>query len=696
MRVLLLSVALAASVSAQDAPEAGASEAVGGPLAEARAALAAGDSARAEAIAARHYRADRLRRDAEAEGLHRIRLAMHLAGFGLDSFLPRTFRQQQITDVAERLLAMNPADTLAIRVLSEDAVHTALTLTDRVNAGATSFPTASGAPASFVSPREVRIRTARSRFDMDAREAMTPNLDGSAQAAAAKRRLAGLLETWRREAPTDRRPYRYALTVGALDAAWDDVLATAEAMRDAFRDDPEAGLALGLAQFRLGEATASAATFAEALAPLEAGLRARYEDLGPLLTPEERDAYAADSAAFATAYWAAADPRRLTPANERRAEHRARVVEADLLFGRDAADLFAPAPWPPRGAETDRGRIWVRYGRPDRITQFTVSADAVPTYGGRGPYAIWDYDGFRFVFGYNQERGAYLTFSPQARAFTDRRTRSSAQNDDYVAQDRRMQRDDPTQTQVRPDVEVPVLVSRFRRSDGSTEAVVAYGAAVEDLEDAEAGVFALAEGATVAQAPGRLGGGGRTLRTEAGALATGAATVPLAGADALRAEVAVGDTWGASDVSVAPLGGGFGLSDLLLAASVDEGTGGSVVRDGLSITPVPLGVFRVGDPVHVYVEAYGLAVEDGRTRYTVEASLVPAARRGGLIGRIFGRGQRPAVSVAADEEGSRATEAAHRVIDTADQRPGTYTLRLTVTDRATGEAASAERVVTLE
>ncbi|MEM1116951.1 MAG: GWxTD domain-containing protein, partial [Bacteroidota bacterium] len=574
--------------------------------------------------------------------------------------------------------------------LLDDAAQTAVTYRDRVSE--TDFS------AQFVSVREVRSRLSRSRFDLDQRGEIATPLDASAASAEAaddaRDHAAALAEA----GALSPIAGRFALAAAVARSDWEAVRRLGATLGPV--DPARARLAEGLALHRLGDAEAAAAAFEAALAALPEAEAARLLDLTPLLTPDEQAAYRADPAAVAEAFWAREDPRRLTDANERRAEHLARTVEADVLFGRTAGDLFTDRPL--RGAQTEPGRIWIRYGRPLRSASFTLSTDDVPAYAEdlfgqqTPPYAVWEYDGFRFVFDDPNFVSDYRTYSPPAAAFSSRRYGTAVQNDDYVAQDRRMQRDDPAQTQVRPDVEVPVLVSRFRRSDGSTEAVVAYGAAVEDLEDAEAGVFALADGATVAQAPGRLGGGGRTLRTEAGALATGAATVPLAGADALRAEVAVGDTWGASDVPVEPLGGGFGLSDLLLAASVDEGTGGSVVRDGLSITPVPLGVFRVGDPVHVYVEAYGLAVEDGRTRYTVEASLVPAARRGGLIGRIFGRGQRPAVSVAADEEGSRATEAAHRVIDTADQRPGTYTLRLTVTDRATGEAASAERVVTLE
>src|SRR5690606_29614581 len=59
---------------------------------------------------------------------------------------------------------------------------------------------------------------------------------------------------------------------------------------------------------------------------------------------------------FASVYWARGDPLYLTPWNEYRAEHQARVALAELLFGEPMTDL--------RGWETDRGLILIRYGLP--------------------------------------------------------------------------------------------------------------------------------------------------------------------------------------------------------------------------------------------------------------------------------------------------------------------------------------------
>jgi hypothetical protein len=169
-----------------------------------------------------------------------------------------------------------------------------------------------------------------------------------------------------------------------------------------------------------------------------------------------------------------------------------------------------------------------------------------------------------------------------------------------------------------------------------------------------------------------------------------------AGEVRVEAEGDGGTAWGAATEPIQPLAGGFGVSDLLLATSVDDEGRGPVVRGGLGIVPTPRAAFPTPDPVYVVLEAYGLGLEDGRTRYTVEATLRPEARRGGLLGLIFGRGQGPGVSVRTEASGSRPDDLVSFFVDVRDQDPGEYTLTVTVADETSGASASAERRVTLE
>ena len=153
---------------------------------------------------------------------------------------------------------------------------------------------------------------------------------------------------------------------------------------------------------------------------------------------------------------------------------------------------------------------------------------------------------------------------------------------------------------------------------------------------------------------------------------------------------------GGAVLEVEPLAAsGFGVSDLLLATSIDDDGRGPVVRDGIGIVPVAVASFPTGDPVWVYLEVYDLALEGGRSSYTVEAELRPVARRGGVVGALFGRGQGPGVSVRTEAQGDRSTESVAFFVDVSDQPPGDYTLRVEVRDEQTGAVASSSRAVVL-
>ena len=641
------------------------------------AALARGDSSRA-------YEAVRgaLARDAFNPALHRARLRLELEGVGTGN-LPRVMRQQQYVDTARALLRLVPNDTLALRILVADAVWTVLSVHDRV----TPLSTRSAiSGAGFVSRQEIAARMGRSRFDIDARRALAGDLDASGPARKARRDAGDWIATWRTAAPSDPRAYAAAVSIAAVDGAWAEALDAAQALRAARPDLAAGDLFAGLAHYRLGDAETATAAFDRALGALGPHERAHYENLTPLLTPDQRAAYEADPQRVAADFWAASDPRRLSALSERRAEHLARVVEADLLFGRTLATRFDPTPPPARGAETEQGRIWVRYGRPDRTTRFSPNDNGVDAYGD-SRFAVWDYADFRFVFDDPDRDGGYRTYSPPASAMS---RSPRAADDDFVLQDREMQRDAPQQTQYAPGdlLDVPVLASRFRVPGGGTRVVVGYGVPTGSVTS---GVFVLDAAERVTEQERRT----VVVRDPAGQ--TEAAALSLAGSS-VRVEVETdgGRRWGAAEVPLSPLpGSGFGLSDLLLALSADESEAGPIRVGDVSVAPASRGVFGVTEPIAVVVEVYGLTLRDGRSDYAVEASLTPVDRRRGLR-RLFGRRRTAGVAVAFDAQGDRSTEATSTLIDASGQEAGRYMLTFTVTDRATGQTASVTREILLE
>lgn len=683
MRTLVLLLAFCSVAAAQSSAD--------DPSAAVERLLAAGDSAAADrAVDAA------IRQSPDDAALRRLRLALYLDGRGT-SRLARWMRHEQIADAAKALLRRAPTDTLALRVLVDDAVWTAVNWHDRVELGQVRYDGRS----EFVSQEEIRARLARSRFDTDARETMSPFLDRSQRARKAHEEAVELLATWFGQDAGAARAHEAAITLAVLTQNWDGALDLARRFQ-AVSDDPRADLYAGLALYRTGDAAGSEAAFDRAIEGLSVADRARYTDVRSLIPLDQRAAYDADPEAAARAFWTTADPRLLTEVNERVAEHRARVVEADLLFGWSGDDLFTLAR--PRGAETDQGQIWVRYGRPDRAIRYMIDTErGVPAYGGGRftVYGSWDYPDFQFVFDDPERDGTFRTFSPPATAFGSPGTAMSARNDDFVMQDRELQRFDPQRTQDAPrrPLDVPALASRFLAPDGGTDVVVGWGVPLDSVAaPVRTGAFAVAGGAVrdrVVQDRQRLAPG----RAVGGQWAE-AATVRLPAAGTVRVEVEGdgGDAFGSAAFDLSPLagGGGLGVSDLLLALSVDEDGQGPVVRRGVGLVPAPRAAFSTDDLVWVYLEAYGLTLGGGRSRYTVEATLRPEARRGGLLGRLFGRGQGPGVSVRTEAEGTQAVEAVTFFVDVGAQRPGRYTLRVEVRDEATGATASAERDVVLE
>ncbi|WP_412062873.1 tetratricopeptide repeat protein [Rubrivirga sp. IMCC45206] len=644
------------------------------PIDRARSLLASGDTVAAYGVVQAAVR--ETPRDPD---LRRLQIRLRLAGQGTRG-MAFGMRSAHVAEAARFLIREVPDDTLALAVLMDDAVLTAARWHDRVWRGSPNTEV-----GTFMDEVEIRARMSASYFDLDAWNEIVPLLDQSVYARRAHEQAVRHIATWLAVDPAAPRPHRAAVTLAAVTRQWDAALVLASRYR-AETGAPEADLLAGLALFRLGRFEEAAGAVDAGLARLPPAERGRHENIRRLLPTDRRAAYDADPAAATAAFWATADPRLLTAFNERRVEHVARVVEADLLLG--AGPSGALRPGEARGADTADGQIWVRYGRPPVSRSYRV--------GGANPvaYRVWDYDGFRFVFEDLDFSGEFRTFSPPAGAFAGPGSRAA--NDDYVLQEREMARSDPQRSQVvfAQPLEVSALVSRFRAPGGGVEAVVAWG--VPSVGRVRSGAFAIASGAVVDRAVMEGTGRGPVTRVGCDPVRTQAATLRMPGSGAVRVEVDAGVAGGAATVAVAPLAEGFGVSDLLLARSVDEDGRGPVARDGLGIVPASRAVFAVGDPVYVVVEAYGLALAEGRTRYSVEAMLRPADRRGGLLGRVFGRGQGRGVAVRTEGEGDRPDETVAFFVDIRDQRPGAYTLSVTIRDEATGAAAASDRSIVLE
>lgn len=525
------------------------------------------------------------------------------------------------------------------------------------------------------------------RYDLDRLRATYP-LTGRPGMGRLLRETRGHLDAAVRHGGADFAESLATLLVAEQDA--DALLALAETTDD--------DLLRGAALFRLGNVTDADEAFSEALRTMP---EAEARDLD-----DPRRARPRSAVRDVEGFWEAEDPRLLTAPNERLLEHRTRVVEADRLFG-----------WPGHpGRDTPRGQIYVRYGAPaDRATMDEpfYPGDAHMTQGGDAVmsphFEVWEYaSGLRYVFSDPVWSGEYAVYSPSALAFT---ASLSAEADDYIAQDERLKRDHPDASQYEAQESLTVVldVVPFRGEAGRTDLVIASEVAVADpgeIGDVRSGAWILRGGEREAEALDESGSLVPLVDLPSGTIWTRAAQLSTtSGQVAVHAEVGDADDraagWARETIQVPAWGGGLQLSGLLLARALDEGRApgpGEVARGGAVIQPAPGGSFGVSDPVALYAEVYGLDANAGDARYTVRAALVPVDGRAGIvraIGGLFGRGRRRGVAVEVEETVDGSTAPIALFLDASRQRPGTYTLTLTITDLATRGVVEASREVTL-
>ena len=596
------------------------------------------------------------------------------------------------------------------------------------------------AQASFGAPGTFDLSD---RFDIETLKAQgAAVVDLSSRADRAYAAAVGHLEKALQYDPRRRPVYDHLMRIHALNEAYDDALDVLERMYVFFPEDPQMWAYLGLANHRASRTEAAAKSFEEAFERMDDAERAAFEDLSVILSDEDRARYAADSVGFAARYWTSQNPRYLTPYNERKLEHYARLVYADLLYAAPEVGL--------RGWQTQRGNIVVRYGPPradvtivgnfgELITNFGFVAEAAGVESGRqfgerfdmlarsNLFNIWDYGDFRFVFEDPFRNGEYRLYSPPADLFADV-SAGMVDRMDYEIIARETFRAQPERYEYQPpgrDVRIPYLVSTFKGDGGAADLYVHYGIPLgaeadlgQDLVNltVKTGTFLINDARDIVAERRRTLYGLKTsqvvafdearLWTDTQPLQArpGAHTVSVefetagGGAQAAqRREVEVPDY----------TSGTLAVSDLMLAYQVEEEfgggedgvAGGRVRRGDFVIQPAPWSVYGTEQPIYVYFETYNLQPDGaGQNRYTVEVALRPKDTSTGIVRlakNIFG-GDGGGVSVEFEAGGTGPDDATYTILDAADQEPGLYTLTLRVRDAATGRTAERTTDLYLE
>jgi GWxTD domain-containing protein len=189
----------------------------------------------------------------------------------------------------------------------------------------------------------------------------TQPLPGDVAGAADYEQASALFREAYAVAPTNARAVRGVAMVLADSGRWRELAAFAHTQLGAFPWDPQAWMILGLAEHRMGNNRNASAAFDSAFVFSAPADRARVDRIERVLRPSDSARVAAAPepvrAATASVYWRVASPLWSRDGADPRTEFLARVTFADLRWTVDELGL--------RGADTDRGDVYIRYGPPD-------------------------------------------------------------------------------------------------------------------------------------------------------------------------------------------------------------------------------------------------------------------------------------------------------------------------------------------
>lgn len=474
-------------------------------------------------------------------------------------------------------------------------------------------------------------------------------------------------------APTLPRPWRHRFAALADRKRWEELEIAARTRTGLAPWDPEAWLALGLAQHRQGS-TAALASFDSAFAQMTDSTRSRLDRVERIMRPKavrKLDSMPPDdrrrTARFA---WSAADPLWTVPGNEVRAEYLARVAFAELRFTDEETGLH--------GVDSYPGDLHVRYGFP-KVTMNYECEDVC--------WFWWYAPRLQFIVRYVAAFNRGLPIFDDVAIIEDIKSQAPAAWTDIPGV---------------PAIDsIPLRVARFR-PDGTGPSVLVSGA-IPLEKMAQGGVRAtatmarlwiIADGAdAVAHDSTRSDANGLAqwkLRAPAGDLyARAEAVTPGAGA-------ARGTAF-APGVSRAP---GLGMSDVLIAASVADGAASTLRWHELVITPAPDTLPRARG-IGIAWETYGLSVRDGAQRYAVRVVLEKASKSigGRIVAQISGlvnaqRGN-DKVTLGFERTGAaRDIALDHFSLSLREAPAGRYTLTVEITDL--NSSARTSRSTTLQ
>lgn len=519
------------------------------------------------------------------------------------------------------------------------------------------------------------------------------------------------MEYFRRAATADPTSLRYSrhMYMGLGERGrWNEMLDLASRSARAYPLDYQAQLARGLALHRMGNEKEAQIAFDSAFALMDDADQARITRFTRILRPQATKATkgtVGDSLSFSKLppgqqrgleqmFWFMNDPLSLTTENEFRLEFLSRVVWSDFRWTNEDLNL--------RGADTDRGDIFVRYGPPDLEITVPGNASFQASNTDGSVTLVWAYN-IGLVFFFDMPPG----FSSARFAFIDQ---------DNVDQ---LKSAVPVSWANIPSTRmidtIPVRIARFRASGDSTDAVIATRIPLDSL----------VRGLDVISAPVdidfrvydqfvRV----RGVESDQQSVRPDSAKAPLArtwrrrlgpGINVVRIEALQADSRRAARAMarINPSPSGFGMSDVLLGNKPSPKEGAAPRRwSDISIEP-GLGSYVRGASIGLLWEMYDLVAREGANKYRVAIAVERtdrsavgsfAARLLDGVGRTIGRQQvsRDKLTISFDRSVAAAPSLVEFLsLDLSDASAGNYRLRVEIVDLVSNKKTSSQTEFTI-
>jgi len=506
------------------------------------------------------------------------------------------------------------------------------------------------------------------------------------------------------DGPLRKTAFRLLAETGLRSQRLNLLRTASEAFVKDYPDEAQGYLVLGLTLFLQGFATEADIQFKAAVQLLSEEERLVYTAPSLIERVDKRDkrSSASRSDSSVTDYWARKDFLWSSPVNERETEHRARVVYADLVWGRPESGR--------RGWETEPGKVHIRYGWPQLQMQFQDAYDK---------FYYVDYGYRAWVFHDLAKAGKFIFWSPEggsasSSGLCDRGRRGL----DYEKCKDEWFRDDPerSQRQELNRVKMQTVSSLFENDGVRTLVVPLCFPETDQYPGTHIAVFDRPSGSPVPDVERLVRMPNRDVHWSEMPCDVAQVVVQqiATGEHQISMEVEGLNAFATSrfEIERESAAEGLRLSDLLLARLIeedDEGspesvhpfsleTGESWIRFGKTIYPVAQPSFESGSPIYLYLETYGLP-GDTDSNLSFQAALVLGQLNDSLIpklGQIFGKKEEASVSVEFEQTIRGNMDSRYFILETNGVQAGSYVLAVRVIEKRTGRQAVISREIVIK